>query len=398
MILEEYTKVAILLDSHVICNSYVSCHNPRRIPTIDIQLAHLVCQTLDVYCKILIGPDNEFGRLLPDGNWSGLIGMIKHGEADLAVSTIGMTEERVKAVKFSYPVWISEITFITNKPEHSHDIWTLIHPFSMEIWIILLIYFIILPFVLYYINKKKISFKNIAFDVIRPFFLQPSITITKKHGQSIMMLLWITSMTLLSYCYSAVLLSFLAFPPEKGVHNIKELAAAIISDGYKCATYPGTYYAETFRESIDESTQIIGKSLNIFTYEIADVLRNHENQVAFIAPKTDFAFLGSLYYISNEAFYSSIVAFAVGENFCCKERLDVLIKRINAAGLINHMFEKEIFLRSLPYNNNSYTDFNYEFDQKLTIRGISSSFFFLFCGYSFAFIVLLIELIVWYST
>lgn len=398
MILDEYTKISILMNSHVICNSYISCENPRKIPTIDIQLADLVCQTLDIHCKILINPDHEFGRLLPDGNWSGLIGMIKRGEADLAVSTIGMTEQRVKAVKFSYPIWISEITFITKKPEYSHDIWTLIHPFSVEIWIILLIYFLILPFVLYSINKKKISFTKIALDVIRPFFLQPSTTITKKHGQSIMMLLWIISMTLLSYCYSAVLLSFLAFPPEKGVHNIKELSSAVVNEGYTCATYPGTYYPETFSESIDDSVQIIGKKLNIFSYAIADVLRNTETQVAFIAPKTDFAFLGNLYYISNDVFYSSIVAFAVGENFCCKERLNILIKRINAGGLITHMFEKEIFLRSLPYNNYSYTDFNSEFEQKLSITGISSAFFFLFCGYSFAFMVLLIELIFWYST
>lgn len=398
MILQEYTKISILMDSHVICNSYISCENPRKIPSIDIQLADLVCQTLDLHCKILIDPDNEFGRLLPDGNWSGLIGMIKRGNADLAVSTIGMTEERVKAVKFSYPFWISEITFITQKPEFSHDIWTLIHPFSLEIWIILLIYFILLPFVLYSISKKKISFKNIALDVIRPFFQQPLTTITKKDGQSIMMLLWIMSMTLLSYCYSAVLLSFLAFPPEKGVHNIKELSSAIVNEGYKCATYPGSYFPETFTVSNDVSIQIIGENLNIYSYAIADVLRNPETRVAFIAPKTDFAFLGNLYYISNDVFYSSVLAFAIGENFCCKERLNKLIKSINAAGLINHMFEKEIFLRSLPYINYSYTDFNSEFDQKLSIRGISSAFFFLLCGYCLAFIALLIELIIWYST
>ncbi|GIY54814.1 glutamate receptor ionotropic, delta-1 [Caerostris extrusa] len=57
-----------------------------------------------------------YGDPLPDGNFTGMVGMVQRGEADLAMTYLSLNEIRSKVVNFSWPYCAEGISFITAKP------------------------------------------------------------------------------------------------------------------------------------------------------------------------------------------------------------------------------------------------------------------------------------------
>ncbi|XP_035824587.1 glutamate receptor ionotropic, NMDA 2D-like [Aplysia californica] len=49
---------------------------------------------------------------MADGNWDGIVGELREGRADMAVSSMTIDEDRSKAINFSVPYMETGITFI----------------------------------------------------------------------------------------------------------------------------------------------------------------------------------------------------------------------------------------------------------------------------------------------
>ena len=49
--------------------------------------------------------DHAWGSLLPNNSWSGMMGMVVRGEADVAISAFTMTKGRLAAIDFMSPYW-----------------------------------------------------------------------------------------------------------------------------------------------------------------------------------------------------------------------------------------------------------------------------------------------------
>ncbi|GIY33388.1 glutamate receptor ionotropic, delta-1 [Caerostris extrusa] len=76
----------------------------------------IVLEALRIQYEIVVSKDLLYGEPLPDGNFTGMIGMVQRGEADLTGGYLTMNEVRSKVVNFSIPYLIEETTFITPKP------------------------------------------------------------------------------------------------------------------------------------------------------------------------------------------------------------------------------------------------------------------------------------------
>ncbi|GFS29585.1 hypothetical protein TNIN_468881 [Trichonephila inaurata madagascariensis] len=70
---------------------------------------------MNIEYDIVFPLDNEFGNEITAGNWTGLVGMVE-GEADLAICTLGINENRFKVIDFSFPYASSRLTFAALKP------------------------------------------------------------------------------------------------------------------------------------------------------------------------------------------------------------------------------------------------------------------------------------------
>ncbi|GIY44654.1 hypothetical protein CEXT_65911 [Caerostris extrusa] len=66
--------------------------------------------------EIVVSKDKIFYNSLTDGNFTGILGMIQRGEADLTASYLPWQEIRSKAVDFSMPYKLGGADFITSKP------------------------------------------------------------------------------------------------------------------------------------------------------------------------------------------------------------------------------------------------------------------------------------------
>lgn len=84
-------------------------------------------------------PKNGTGQLLPNGVWTGMLGLVARGEADLAASA-SVTDERLDGpfefTNIYYPTYGS---FVTSHPAIAVRWETLVMPFYLEIWILLLV-------------------------------------------------------------------------------------------------------------------------------------------------------------------------------------------------------------------------------------------------------------------
>lgn len=63
---------------------------------------------LNFKINYILSKDNSIGKLLPNGTWTGLIGMLTKNELDVAVSDFTITAQRVPYIDFSLPLLSTE--------------------------------------------------------------------------------------------------------------------------------------------------------------------------------------------------------------------------------------------------------------------------------------------------
>ena len=139
-----------------------SIHQDDKILHVwDAVLIRLLSQVFQVPYKILIPADGEWGKKPPSGNWTGLIGMIRRSEADLAVGGLTLTMKRLQAVDFNYPYIISELSFITDKPKPVPTNLALFYPFSWILWISITAAFLFSSFLFFILTFRKRAFEKV---------------------------------------------------------------------------------------------------------------------------------------------------------------------------------------------------------------------------------------------
>ncbi|GFS91277.1 uncharacterized protein NPIL_499151 [Nephila pilipes] len=89
----------------------------------------IVLKELGFQYDITIPNDRMWGYLQPNGTWTGMIGMIYRGEADLAFSGIGVNEDRYKAINFSRSYTYEGGTFVTYMPGNMKSTFSFLYPF-----------------------------------------------------------------------------------------------------------------------------------------------------------------------------------------------------------------------------------------------------------------------------
>ena len=190
----------------------------------DSNLIRLFSQAFQVSYKILLSP--TVGNKLSDGNWTGLLGLVKRSEADLALGRIELTEERLDDFSFSYPYTFSEVTFITEKPKAVPSSITLLAPFSFTVWIALTICILSVSFVLFLLAKMKESYKCILFKCFCSL-LEKSIRIkSRRKNMRFLIGVCLLFVFVVTYGYKSVLLPMHSVPLVEVIRNISDLVKA----------------------------------------------------------------------------------------------------------------------------------------------------------------------------
>ncbi|KAI4493411.1 hypothetical protein M0804_001587 [Polistes exclamans] len=177
-----------------------------------------LCVTLNFSFSI-VSTVNEYGRWNQKENtWTGAVGEIYAGRADIAIADISMTSERLDAVDFTFPLLLSKNNLYIREPEIFAIKWSSYFlTFTRPIWISILGIFIIASILLIFLKIENGTDRNLGlllsdnFIEIWGIFCQQGLTEFPYRSSLRIAYFSVCLMAaILSAAYSAALISFLA--------------------------------------------------------------------------------------------------------------------------------------------------------------------------------------------
>ncbi|GFR32441.1 uncharacterized protein TNCT_268261 [Trichonephila clavata] len=348
--------------------------------------------TLDVPEKLVWGiPDQN-------GNWSGVMGMVQRGEADMAIGSIFVTQARMTVADFSTPYTWQDITFATRmpglKPKETAFLW----PFTYQLWIGIGIALVLLPFVFRFCLTKFYPIRRLAFEIFGAL-LQKSFELESDvFCDRCLILSWIVACTFLSYAYTAVWLAFLSVPvKERPVETITQLAKLVADGKFRCFSVNGSGVAVSMMNSVYESHRIVGSYIE--NNKVYLDLQNkkmifkfmNEGNTAWIVTRERIRFDSQdMYYISRDNFFSFPVAIALNKKFRYSVILNQIVDRISAAGLYAKVIDDYLFKKTLA----SQTQYSEpDFVKELTLDDLFGALVILISGCLLSILTCLAEIL-----
>ncbi|KAF8763586.1 Glutamate receptor ionotropic like protein [Argiope bruennichi] len=188
-------------------------------------------------------PDTNWGNPLPGGNWTGMVGMIQRGEADMALCSMVITQYREEIVTFTREYDIQHMVFATKNPENLPRLRSIILPFSPQMWFGVLCLLIIIPIVWKRLLELQEDIGKFYMYVLASLLkLSVVIKCRGKWGHYMLLGSWFWGVAVISAGYSAVLLSFVTLPVKEDViRDIPRLANAVAKGTHKCYAFKGLH-------------------------------------------------------------------------------------------------------------------------------------------------------------
>ncbi|GBN54107.1 hypothetical protein AVEN_85983-1 [Araneus ventricosus] len=387
------TTVAVLELPHVLSIN-ISEDGAVRLGDYEGQFLQLVLEALGTEYEIIPEKNKAFGKLLPNGSWTGMMGMIGRGEADLGFTHVTVTEQRTEVVNFSTPHTMTACVFVTVLPQKIKSTFGFIHPFDLKTWIAILLTFCIM-IVLFGTFQNKYSLFKIFFRLFANFSKQDSMPVEDSLKYKILLLTWLLFVTVITFSWSATLLAFLVEPiRDTMVRTFRELSKAV-----QKGTHKATFYNMSLPfllNSEDKDLKQLGEIVvrNKWFEDISE--RGKGSYVKYRAEQAMHRSTAKMLFgnheelfISEDTLYVSPMAFAYGRSFCCPSKLNSIILRWSAAGMYDKLLRDNSFKHFLKTSYKSETEST---NFSLAITDLLGVFILLGVGLALSFVTFLAEI------
>nr|XP_042906115.1 glutamate receptor ionotropic, delta-2-like isoform X1 [Parasteatoda tepidariorum] len=101
---------------------------------IEYQLIKTLREKLNFKIDIIKRRDQDTGRELPNGSWTGYIGLVQRGDVIFTVATISMRATRIKVMDYSSPYIFNKLSFVVLNPALESRQFVLIRPMTPTVW------------------------------------------------------------------------------------------------------------------------------------------------------------------------------------------------------------------------------------------------------------------------
>uniref|UniRef100_A0A8C2YVL1 Glutamate receptor n=1 Tax=Cyclopterus lumpus TaxID=8103 RepID=A0A8C2YVL1_CYCLU len=119
-----------------------------------IDLISELSKELGFKYKLSLVKDNRYGAMDASGTWSGMIGEVIRGEADLAVAPLTLTAVREAHVDMSTPFMQTGISFLLRRDSASEESsFSLLSPFSTDMWVGILVAFLLTGLCIFLVGR-----------------------------------------------------------------------------------------------------------------------------------------------------------------------------------------------------------------------------------------------------
>nr|VZI21703.1 unnamed protein product [Spirometra erinaceieuropaei] len=103
-----------------------------------IDLLQLLQEQFQFGFELVTPADGEYGRKLPNGSWTGLIGLVVRGEVEFAVGPITISAERAKAIQFMEHFQSAHLAVFYRTPAESSNLVRMATPFHWQTWTLII--------------------------------------------------------------------------------------------------------------------------------------------------------------------------------------------------------------------------------------------------------------------
>ncbi|XP_068234390.1 glutamate receptor 4-like [Palaemon carinicauda] len=125
---------------------------PYKVAGAAVDLMEIILGHLGYCSELVKDPTDYNGIELPNGTWTGSLGMLNRNEANMSMTVYMVTSSRIRAVDFSEPVYMEEQGIAYARPQLKSDISSIAKPYTNEIWLGIFINFLIMMMTIALIN------------------------------------------------------------------------------------------------------------------------------------------------------------------------------------------------------------------------------------------------------
>ncbi|GFU99200.1 glutamate receptor ionotropic, delta-2 [Trichonephila clavipes] len=393
----KFLKVAVI-NLEGVCDLNVNAEGKLELDGSEKVFIELLSDAFQFNYELVQPSDKDWGQLQEDGNWSGLIGMVQRGEADIGLCSVLISEERQKAVSFTQEYDIKWMVFATRLPRKLPGFMNIVLPFSLNVWLCILILLIVMPFLWKCFLKTRYTFRTL-FMFLLASLMKQSINIKYQGFKECSIIgSWFAAATMICFSYSVVLLSFLTLPVKENIiRTLPELSKAVSKGTYECYILQGTMALDYLQNSQLDYLLELGKAIenNKWWVEpkresIEKVIK--EGQTAVIANAAFFLdiFQNELA-LSEDYIVGMRTGLAMNNNFCCKKALNKKMRQIIQAGFYQEWMESLRFYSR--FKSNASEPDPYENMRRIGMKDMLGAFLLLGIGYAISIIILFCEII-----
>ncbi|XP_069104060.1 uncharacterized protein [Argopecten irradians] len=205
--------------------------------------------------------DKEWGFMLDNGSWTGMIGELQREEVDMMIAPASIQAGREMVMDFTHPYYFDTSTILMKRPDPNKTKWrTLIEPFAdivhMCIWITLSLAALVLA-VLEKINpfyrhqevqeEDHQTYQNAFWYMFGALLTQGGDRLPESQtGRTLISFWWLFSIIMVA-TYSGNLIAFLTVAKDRLPFN--SVAELVAQSEYSWGTLGGTYFITMFKDS-----------------------------------------------------------------------------------------------------------------------------------------------------
>ncbi|MPC18113.1 Glutamate receptor [Portunus trituberculatus] len=170
----------------------------------------LLANELYTYAR---SPEKTFGTRLPDGYWTGMMGMVVREEADFGTGPFILNKARYDAADVTSTIWMDNMRIVSGMGSPEVDPWGFLFPLRPMVWMALITTFFGIMAVteLLSLFNLNVHATTNAFSVVRILLQQDEYTCNKRWvWERLVLGLWMLTTLVLTKSYAGNLMSLLA--------------------------------------------------------------------------------------------------------------------------------------------------------------------------------------------
>ncbi|XP_063884877.1 probable glutamate receptor isoform X1 [Scylla paramamosain] len=97
-------------------------------------VARYFSKALNFTIRYMLASGRTFGTKLPDGTWTGMMGLVAREEVDLGAAPIAMSPIRAEVADFTIPLWSGRVKIVGGRGGLETDPWGFLLPLTPVVW------------------------------------------------------------------------------------------------------------------------------------------------------------------------------------------------------------------------------------------------------------------------